>query len=317
MNELSRAERYLINQIREGDSDAWYQLVTKYEGRLLAFATSRVKRSGDAEDLVQETFLQFLKGLESFREDATVETYLYTILRRRIADTFRGQKSNLRLFNELASDSGDDDRASIEHGLPAANPNVSWYARQTEEHDALHAALSNALKSVIQAYQDKLAFHEIKLADMVFFRQLRNKEAAKIIDMTEQQVALFKHRCIKRIRDALLGETGTGTLQPDESCSEIKLSTDLPEQLLTHVWENIRPSCPKRNTIGAFLLGTLDDDWEAYVRFHLSELECPFCVANRDDLQRQMDEIDQSHSVCDQIFQSTVGFFKNSGVQSP
>ena len=83
MAELTQADRYLLEQIRRGDGDGWASLVSRYQGRLLAFARARLKQSADAEDIVQDTFFHFLKGLPNFREDASVETYLFTILRRR------------------------------------------------------------------------------------------------------------------------------------------------------------------------------------------------------------------------------------------
>ena len=33
----------LIRRIREGDSDAWYELIARFEGRLLAFVESRTR----------------------------------------------------------------------------------------------------------------------------------------------------------------------------------------------------------------------------------------------------------------------------------
>ena len=67
MSDLSQGERYLIEQIRKGDAEAWSQLVERFQGRLLAFSRSRGINRSDGEDLVQETFVQFLKGLAAYR----------------------------------------------------------------------------------------------------------------------------------------------------------------------------------------------------------------------------------------------------------
>jgi len=90
MSELSQGEQYLIDQIRAGSAEGWSQLVERFEGRLIAFATSRSIKRADAEDLVQETFVKFLGGLPTYREEASLETYLFMILRRRIIDFLRG-----------------------------------------------------------------------------------------------------------------------------------------------------------------------------------------------------------------------------------
>ena len=102
MNEqLSQAERFLLEGIRRGDSEAWSQFVDRYRGRLLAFATSRLRSSADAEDVLQDAFMAFLKGLGRFRGEAGLETYLFTILRRRIVDFFRGKRRHVCLLHDI------------------------------------------------------------------------------------------------------------------------------------------------------------------------------------------------------------------------
>ena len=95
MQQRTEAELYLLEEIRRGSSEAWSQLVDRYQGRLIAFAKRRAPRNIDPEDLVQDTFLQFLRGLANFRADASMETYLYLILRRKIADIYRGGNRDL------------------------------------------------------------------------------------------------------------------------------------------------------------------------------------------------------------------------------
>ena len=46
-----------------------------------------------------------------------------------------------------------------------------------------------------------------------------------------------------------------------------------------------RLSCPTREQLGSFLLGTLDSDWRTYIDFHLHTVGCSFCLANLADLQ--------------------------------
>ena len=106
MAELTQADRYLLDQIRRGDGEGWSSLVTRYQGRLLAFARGRLKQSADAEDIVQETFFHFLKGLPNFREDARVETYLFTILRRKLVDWFRGRHMRLCSLQDVLDSGG-------------------------------------------------------------------------------------------------------------------------------------------------------------------------------------------------------------------
>ena len=113
---------------------------------------------------------------------------------------------------------------------------------------------------------------------MLFYCQLPNKEVAFHTKLSEIHGALVKHRCLQQIRNgASLWTRGTPDAPNDEP-----VASDI---LLTEVWEEQRPSCPKRSTIGAHLLETLESDWQHYVKFHLNPLGCRFCLANIEDLQ--------------------------------
>src|SRR3982751_4747511 len=106
MGDVSEADRYILDQVRRGSADGWAELVGRYQGRLLAFARSRMRAPADAEDLVQETFVHFLRGLPNFREDASVETYLFTILRRKLVDWFRGRHMRLCSLQDVLDAGG-------------------------------------------------------------------------------------------------------------------------------------------------------------------------------------------------------------------
>src|SRR3954464_7840748 len=111
MNQPSDADRYLLERVRQSDGEAWSQLVAKFQGRLLAFARAQQVRDADAEDLVQDTFLRFLRGLDAYRGEASLETYLFLVLRRRIIDEMRGRR--LR-----ACSAGEAEEASEIPGAP-------------------------------------------------------------------------------------------------------------------------------------------------------------------------------------------------------
>src|SRR5580765_4482030 len=135
MAELTEGDRYLLQQIARGDGEGWSQLVERYQGRLLAFARSRLSRKEEAEDLVQDTFIAFLEGLKNFRENASVETFLFTILRHKLIDFFRGKQMRTCFLQDvLEGDSSDDRTPEMED---SQSPTASWYARRDEQDDLL------------------------------------------------------------------------------------------------------------------------------------------------------------------------------------
>ncbi len=293
MSELSEADRYLLELIRQGDGEGWSQVVARYEGRLLAFARGKVRAASDAEDLVQETFISFLKAVASFREEASLETYLFTILRRKIIDLARGRRVGVCLLQDVLAESGGEESDAAQ-AIASLDPTASWYARREEQHDLQRDALTQVMRTIIDGYKAALNFRDLQIVEMIFYAQCRNKDVGDAVGVGEKAVAVIKHRCLRRIRELLRPSPGLSDADP-------------PDALLSEIWQEERLSCLKRSTIGAYVLGTLESPWQEYVTFHLERLGCRFCRANLDDLQARTAE-DARQTLRQRIMESTVGF---------
>src|ERR671931_169889 len=75
--------------------------IERYADLLYQYALPRVKESSMAEDLVQETFLAALKGLENFRADASEKNWLFAILKHKIVDHYRKKNIETAVSNLL------------------------------------------------------------------------------------------------------------------------------------------------------------------------------------------------------------------------
>jgi len=298
MSDWTEAEQYMLEEIRRGSSDGWSQLVERYQGRLLAFARRRLPRGTDAEDLVQDTFLRFLRGLSGYREQASLETFLFVILRRRMAEVHRGKRINVC---ELPQS---DDSADGSGLLAAPDPTASWYARREEQRDAARSALTIALRSLIERMKEAVDFRDLQAVELLFYAHWPNHQIAKELGLEPNNVALLKHRWAKQLRERV------GPMM-EHRLGDAGIPWDIPDavdSLLTEIWEDQRPSCPKRSTIGSFVLGSLDEPWQRYVDFHINRLGCAFCKANLEDLQIQSKQ--DPGPLRNRILQSTVGFFR-------
>src|SRR6187431_606701 len=85
----SESDRLLIQQIRDGDPRAWETLITRYEGRLIAYVQRRLRDRAASEDVVQETFVGFLNSLPNFDDRRELQTYLFTIASHKLTDHLR------------------------------------------------------------------------------------------------------------------------------------------------------------------------------------------------------------------------------------
>ena len=77
--DMPDSDALLIEEIRRGKPEAWNALISQYEGRLLSFVESRLRRRAASEDVVQETFIGFLTSLPNFDQSRPLESYLFSI----------------------------------------------------------------------------------------------------------------------------------------------------------------------------------------------------------------------------------------------
>ena len=162
----------------------------------------------------KRTFSRFCVAGLSIRFDATVVATKSTFARL--------QDSSL-------------DSSSVDFFQPASTElSSSQYAINSEDREQQENALWQAVRVAIQRFKDEKRFRDLQIVEMLFYAQLRNKDIGELVGIDEKQVALVKHRLIKRLQETLGGQF-TGTLA-DES-------------MLSRMWEEHRPSCPKRSTV--------------------------------------------------------------------
>ena len=300
-NRVTKAEQYLLDKIRRGNTQAWSEFVDRYRGRLLSFAQARVVQSADAEDVVQETFIAFIKSLPNYRGQCALETYLFALLRHKIIDIYRSQKArHVCLIQDTYETQSSEKPSDPFADLAGPAPTASWYVKADEKYQSQKQALAEALSELVDSFKKSLNFRDLQIAELLFYCQLSNKDVAKIMGLREKAIALIKHRNIKQIRKRI--ESFNIPLGPS--------STNF-ENLLSDIWEFQRFSCPKRSTIGAYLLGTVDEEWHKYIDFHLNTLGCRFCRANIEDLKIQNAK-KQDKKLQARIMESTAGFLRKS-----
>ena len=72
-------EAELINRTLQGDSTAFGQLVRRHQDRLFTSMVHLVGQREEAEDIVQDAFVQALQKLPAFRHSSSFYTWLYRI----------------------------------------------------------------------------------------------------------------------------------------------------------------------------------------------------------------------------------------------
>ncbi|MEQ8847067.1 sigma-70 family RNA polymerase sigma factor [Botrimarina sp.] len=198
-----RPEALLVAQIRRGKPDAWRRLIDEYEGRLLAFARSRLGagKSSASEDVVQETFIGFLTSLPNYDARRPLEGWLFSIAAHKLTDHLR--REGRRPAVTLSSTEGDGADDGGAWDLPGSARRASTIARSAERRDLEANALADALAEQIALWRERDDWPKIKTMELLFVCGSGNKQAAEAVGLTEQQVANFKFDFLANLKKRL------------------------------------------------------------------------------------------------------------------
>ncbi len=78
------------------------------------------------------------------------------------------------------------------------------------------------------------------------------------------------------------------------------------------IWRRQRLSCPSRQELGNYLLGTLPQDELDYLDFHIRSIGCRYCQANLTDLETQQNNTEEIAERRRKFFQSSAGYLKTN-----
>ena len=80
----------LVRHCREGDADAWNELVERFSRYVYAIAVQGFRLSdADAEDVFQEVFARTYERLDALRDDSAVKPWLAQLTRNLCIDKLR------------------------------------------------------------------------------------------------------------------------------------------------------------------------------------------------------------------------------------
>lgn len=178
---MDEAERDWIRRARDGDGWAFEQLVSRYDGQILALARDMVGNVPDAQDVYQEALIAAFEGLPRFRQDSEFSTWLYRIAVNK-ALRFRGQRQRRHVVHERSASDA-----------PAATPAVATDRRVLEAE--LREQLDEALAAL--SGRERAAF-------VLCHRQgLRIDRAAELMECSAGSVKSYLFRGREKIRGAL------------------------------------------------------------------------------------------------------------------
>ena len=182
----------LVQAINSGRAEKFQDLVERYEQKLYNFSLRTCRDTRDAEDLVQETFLNVFRYLKDFRYETKFKNWLYriaasTCIKKRRKSKFAPERE-LSLEEFIAKEEADH------------STHVPQWAKLPLDQ-LLGEELSDTINQAILSLPDKYRM-VIVLRDLEGFS---TAETAQILNLSPPNVKVRLHRARLFLRDKLKG----------------------------------------------------------------------------------------------------------------
>jgi RNA polymerase sigma-70 factor (ECF subfamily) len=198
-------ERALVAALRRGEEAAFVELVDRHGAALVRLARTFVRDRAVAEEVVQETWLAVLNGIDRFECRSSLKTWIFQILSNR-AKTRAVRERRSAPFSALAPDDGDDE-ASVD-----ADRFRGEGHRWVGHWAAAPSDWSHLPEERLLGQETLALVHEaIKLlpprqADVIVLRDVEGwppEEVCAALGITDGNQRILLHRARSKVRAAL------------------------------------------------------------------------------------------------------------------
>src|SRR5258705_426758 len=179
MHDAAVVTAFLVGKVR-----TFWELVTRYQTRLLNFVYRTIGDREKAEDLVQEVFIRVYRHLHRFDRSKKFSTWVYTIASNLAKNELRNRSRNpLVLFQTIKGNWDDEDRP-LQFEDTTARPDDMYRKRH--------------LRALVEDTVAKLPEHH---RQVFVLRELEGKSYEEIAEITDCNLGTVKSR-LNRARNA-------------------------------------------------------------------------------------------------------------------
>ena len=206
---MTREQEYLIvQQVLEGNTNAFEELVLEYEKKVYNVALRILGNSEDAADMTQEAFIKAFNSLSGFRGDSKFSVWLTRIVSNLCLDFLRSRSRRPTVSLSVEDDEGDDVQLDI--------ADVSQSPELLLERSLTRESVRRGLKALPEDYREILLLREIQ--------GLSYDEIAEALNIEVGTVKSRIFRGRKKLCDYLIKD---GNI-PDFASSGITRGGELP-----------------------------------------------------------------------------------------
>ena len=183
---MNDRENSITGQIKKGDETAFKDVFVAWFEPLFLFAREYVINEEVARNLCQETFLTLWEKRQSLNDESNIKAYLYKITRNNCLNYLKNVQVNRRYQENLRLQY----REMILNYGTLADLNFEQL-----EFDELYTLIQNTIESLPPQCK--------KIFKMSRYEQLKNKQIALELDISEKAVEKQISKALHELRDTL------------------------------------------------------------------------------------------------------------------
>jgi RNA polymerase sigma-70 factor (ECF subfamily) len=195
---VAESDGDLVARLRAGDEGAFVLLVERYHTPLLRLATTMVPSRAVAEEVVQDTWLGVLRGLDGFEGRSSLKTWLYRILLNRARSAgAREQRAGTPLREEPTVEP-----SRFGPGGAWSTPPTPWVDESDDRLDA------QRLAAVVHAHLDELPDGQRQVVVLRDVDGLDGSDVCSLLGISDGNQRVLLHRGRARLRAIVERELG-------------------------------------------------------------------------------------------------------------
>jgi RNA polymerase sigma-70 factor (ECF subfamily) len=202
---VEQATADLVARLQAGDEDAFAEVLAAWSPAMLRVARAHVSTQASAEEVVQDTWLAVITGLDGFEGRSSLRTWVFSILVNK-AKTRGGKEGRTLPFSSVApEDAGPTVDPSRFQGEGEPHPGGwrpdgaprAWVP--SPEDAAVAAEVRGLLAEAIDALPERQRV-VITLRDV---QGLTSAEVSEVLEISPENQRVLLHRARAKVRAAL------------------------------------------------------------------------------------------------------------------
>ena len=190
----------LIERLQAGDEIAFANLLERLYPSMLAFARSILANHETAEEVVQDTWLAAVRGLERFEGRSSLKTWLFSIVFNKACTRLRRERRQVNL-SALVAD-GEEIGRTVER-IAGGDPRHAWMLPERWSPSPEEELLGDECLAIIEKALRQMPPRQAEVVTLRDIQGWAAEEVCEVLGLSASNQKVLLHRGRQRLRRAL------------------------------------------------------------------------------------------------------------------